>query len=110
MVCLGPVVYDGFPFTLHGGTPCRDCHEYSNQVESSTCTAESLEASGSSLTELRLWLEPDGDPELLGYESVDTEGNRTTLHLIDVDYGRKLTPEQFQFEVPSLEAALSRAV
>ena len=52
------------------------------------------------LRELRIWVRPSGDPEPIGYEAVDTEGNRTRMKLEEVRYGLDWTPADFRFTVP----------
>lgn len=52
------------------------------------------------LLELRLWAAPEGEDRLIGYEAVDTEGNRTRMMLVEVSHGLDLKPEDFRFTVP----------
>jgi outer membrane lipoprotein carrier protein len=51
------------------------------------------------LKELALWVAPDS-PRLLGYEAVDTEGNRTRIRLDRVKERPDLEPSDFRFSPP----------
>jgi outer membrane lipoprotein carrier protein len=51
------------------------------------------------LQALALWVATDS-PRLLGYEAVDTEGNRTRIRLDEVKERRDLEPADFRFSPP----------
>jgi outer membrane lipoprotein-sorting protein len=52
------------------------------------------------LRELRIWVEGERNAELLGYEAVDTEGNRTRMKLLEVKGSPSLEPDDFRFSPP----------
>jgi outer membrane lipoprotein carrier protein len=52
-----------------------------------------------SLRELWLWVR-ESDAGLLGYEVIDTEGNRTRMRIIDLRKDKGLKPDQFRFTPP----------
>jgi outer membrane lipoprotein carrier protein len=51
------------------------------------------------LRELRLWVRPE-TAQILCYETVDTDGNRTRMRIIDLRRAKNLKPEQFRFTPP----------
>lgn len=52
------------------------------------------------LQELRIWMRTS-DATLLGYEAVDTEGNRTRMQFLDIRSAKGLTPADFSFRPPA---------
>jgi outer membrane lipoprotein-sorting protein len=51
------------------------------------------------LQALTIWMRR-ADAELLGYEAVDTEGNRTRMRLVDLRAAKGLKPADFTFQPP----------
>jgi outer membrane lipoprotein-sorting protein len=52
------------------------------------------------LRELHIWVEGGDGGGLIGYEAVDTEGNRTRMRLVEVDVSRDWEPDDFRFSPP----------
>ena len=52
------------------------------------------------LQELHVWVDARSTPALIGYEAVDTEGNRTRMRLVEVEAAVDLEPSDFQFAPP----------
>jgi outer membrane lipoprotein-sorting protein len=52
------------------------------------------------LQELRIWMRT-ADATLLGYEAVDTEGNRTRMRFLDLRPAKGLKPADFAFRPPA---------
>lgn len=53
------------------------------------------------LRELHIWVESNGGGEIVGYEAVDTEGNRTRMRLVEVEDSLDWEPSDFRFSPPN---------
>ncbi|MBD3163068.1 MAG: hypothetical protein GF346_11640 [Candidatus Eisenbacteria bacterium] len=52
------------------------------------------------LSSLRLWIAPPPETEILGFEAVDTEGNRTRMRFREVRTGVAIDSSAFRFTPP----------